>query len=96
MTLYSGSVSGLGWFLDDEKEEKKMIEGSFILFVKNGDVSYEFNEKTGEYSFIDKDYKENYKNGLEALKDFLDWIDSSEISSEIVLTFKPKKKRKKG
>lgn len=64
------------------------IEGSFKLFVKNGDYGYKAN---GNYGV--KDYVAEYDLFADGLKDFLEWSEDSD--TKVVLTFKPKKSKGK-
>lgn len=60
--------------------------GTYRVKVKDGDYGY----RDGVYG--QHDYVGDYDNLLEALKDFLEWVDgSAEGDNKVTLSFRPGK-----
>lgn len=68
---------------------------TYKLTVKDGDSSYRYNEKTGQYDFKTIDFVEEYDNLGLAIRDFLDWATDDYLENKVTLTITPKGKEKK-
>lgn len=65
------------------------MDGSFKIFVKNGDYGYKDNSS----SYGVMDYVAEYESFVEGLRDFIEWADGSD--TKVVLTYKPQKAKSK-
>lgn len=79
------------WLLEQERGKKM----AYTVKVKNGDVRYKYNEKTGQYVSKRVDYVADYDRLTEALSEFLAWVDDDLNDEKVTLTFTSKKAGKK-
>lgn len=91
------AASGLFPTLRNKSKKRKEKSMSFRMVVKNGDVNYEFNSKTGSYDTEPIDVVTEYATLSEALAEFLYAVEDYGQASEkkVVLTYLPSKKKGK-
>lgn len=99
---YGPSASGPFTFPTQGNKSKKNRKGNkmadkYILTVKNGEVNYGYNDKTGTYDTKRSDRVEEFSNLAEALSEWLYTVNDNydHNGNKVTLTFVPAKKKGK-
>lgn len=67
----------------------------YVVKVKDGDSSFDWDAKTNGYVSKTKDYVRECETFEDALQEFLSWTSDEYVENQVSLTFKPKKVKKK-
>ena len=67
---------------------------TYKTVVKDGDSSYEYDSKTGDYAYKTKDYVIESGDLAEALLAFLEYANDEYDDSKVTLTVSPVKNKK--
>lgn len=92
VTSVSGSFGWIGW---PEETRKKMAAPTYKVVVKNGDSTYNYDEKTGTYKYKTVDYVVESGNLADALLAFLEYATDDYNEDKVTLTLVPSKKKGK-
>lgn len=80
--------------LEDKYKYKGNKIMSFKLTVKDGDRSYDFDQKSGQYKTQTTDYVEEFTDFSAALQEFLVYLTDEYNENKVSLSFSPKKAKK--